>query len=124
MEPGPHTSHFSPTIKKFADWAALVGTTLLGGYFFGFLIYHSWRRSTPTGSWFLTIIDKHFPATIGLPLSAVSSLCVVLALRAATGPIEFEALGFKFQGASGPLVFWLLSFIAMIHALWLLWPCV
>ena len=98
-----------------------MGTTLLGAYFFAFLIYHSLRSTSTAGSWFLAVIESHYAATIAVPLSGVSALCVVLALKATTGPIEFEAFGFKFRGASGPLVFWLICFIAMIWAVWLLW---
>jgi hypothetical protein len=69
----------------------------------------------------LSVIQKQYAATLGIPLCVVSSVCVVLLLKATAGPIEFEALGFKFRGASGPLVLWIFCFLAMIFALKLLW---
>jgi|ERR1700730_8409207 len=120
MEPESTDSNFERALRKVADGTALTGATLLGGYFFGFLIYHSVRPGSSAG-WFTQIIDKHFAATITVSLSAVSALCVVLALRATAGPVEFEAFGFKVRGASGPLVFWLICFVAMIWGVWLLW---
>jgi hypothetical protein len=108
-------------LRRVAAWSAILGTSLLGAYFFAFLVYHSLRPTFSSGSWFIGIIDKHYAATIAVPLSAIASLCVVLALKTTAGAIEFEALGFKFRGASGPLVFWLICFLAMIWAVWLLW---
>jgi hypothetical protein len=67
-----------------------------------------------------TIFD-HFAAVIGLPFAAISSLCLVLLLRYSAGPIEFEGLGFKFKGASGPIIMWVLCFLAMVSAIKLLW---
>ncbi len=50
------------------------------------------------------VILEHFPATFGLPLAAGGAFILVVLLRHTQGPIEFEGLGFKFRGASGPVV--------------------
>ena len=121
MELEPDDSKSELVLRRVAGWAAILGSSLLGAYFFAFLIYHSIRPTSSAGSWFISTIDRHYAATIAVPLSAIAALCVVLALKATTGPIEFEALGFKFRGASGPLVFWLICFLAMVWAVWLLW---
>jgi hypothetical protein len=68
------------------------------------------------------IVENHFGAAFGIPVSFVTSLVLVLAFRREAGPIEFEALGFKFKGASGPLIFWVICFLAFVTALRLLWP--
>ena len=60
-------------------------------------------------------------ATIGIGISAISAFCLVGVLEVSRGPIEFEVLGFKFRGASGPVTLWILCFLAIIFALWLLW---
>ena len=62
-----------------------------------------------------------FPTIIGLPFAALAALCLVLILEAKAGPIEFEALGFKFRGASGPLVLWIFCFLAIVVAIKTLW---
>jgi len=98
-----------------------MGTWVLAAYFFGFLIFHSCTRTTSEGSWFIRILENHFAATLGVPLSAVASVCIVLLLKATTGPIEYEGMGFKFRGASGPIILWILCFSAMIGGVALLW---
>ncbi len=66
-------------------------------------------------------LKQQYGATIGMPMSAIAAFCIVTLLRATSGPIEFEALGFKFRGASGPIVMWFVCFLSMIFAMWLLW---
>ena len=109
------------TLRLVTSWVLIVGTSVLAAYFFTFLIYHSLYPTRSDTSWLLSVIHEHYAATIGVPLSAVSSACIVLLLKATAGPIEFEALGFKFKGASGPVVLWLFCFLAMVFALKLLW---
>ena len=64
---------------------------------------------------------NHFAATVGLPSAALASLCLVMFLEQASGPIEFEGLGFKFKGASGPVVLWGFCFLIMVGAIRLDW---
>ena len=65
--------------------------------------------------------NVQFPAFFCVPIAYVSALILVLILRVATGPVEFEFLGLKFRGSSGPLVFWILCFLSMIWAFNVLW---
>jgi hypothetical protein len=59
------------------------------------------------GSGFLSVIEKHFAATIGVPLSAISAACIILLLGATTGgSLEFTFLGQRFSGVSGPVTLW------------------
>ncbi len=64
---------------------------------------------------------QHAPVTFGLPIAAAVSLLLILVLRETTGKLEFEALGFKFRGASGPVVLWVLCYLAMTLSIKLLW---
>jgi hypothetical protein len=121
MPPEENEPESDLLLRKIASWAAILGTWGLGAYFFGWLIYHSLWHTSSSNSWFVAVIEKQYAATIGIPLSAISSACLVLLLRATAGPIEFEGLGFKFRGASGPAVLWIFCFLAMILALKLLW---
>lgn len=73
------------------------------------------------GYW-LAISLNHFPAVLGLPGAAVAAMVVVIVLRNVEGPIEFQGLGFKFKGASGPVVLWVFCFLAIAGAIRLLWP--
>jgi hypothetical protein len=68
-----------------------------------------------------SISIKHFPVTIGLPLAALASLALVFLLEYARGPVEFEMPGFKFKGAAGPLVMWVMVYLAMAATFGFLW---
>ena len=59
-------------------------------------------------------------ATIGF--SIILSLFVVLMLKFSSGPIEFEVIGFKFKGASGPIIMWVICFLVIVLAFSLLSP--
>lgn len=105
--------------RRIANWLVVVGTAGFSGHFFLFLAWHMWMGGED--GWVVTANKEHFAATIGLPLASIAALCLVIMLKFATGPIEFEGLGFKFRGASGPIVLWVLCFLAMAAAIRLLW---
>lgn len=67
------------------------------------------------------ITESHFQAVFGQPTAAIASLLAVIVLRSTAGPIEFEVFQFKFHGASGPIVFWILCFLAFVTGLKVLW---
>jgi hypothetical protein len=46
-----------------------------------------------------------------------SVVVLVLLLRTVSGTIKFKALGFKFKGASGPILMWIFYFLAMTLAI-------
>ena len=67
------------------------------------------------------LFDEHPAAMLGLPLIAIGALSLVLILRSTSGPIEIDVLGLKFKGAAGPIIMWVLTFLAMALAVKLLW---
>lgn len=69
----------------------------------------------------LKIVTEHFPAIVGLPLAAVGAFIVVVLLRHTNGPVEFEGLGFRFRGASGPVVMWIACFLVIVISIKILW---
>lgn len=89
----------------------LIGFVAFFLAFFGYLLH-----SIVTQGWILDKIQQHFVATIIMTFSALAALFIVLLLQYSTGTIEFEAIGFKFRGASGPVVLWVLCFLAMVGA--------
>ena len=109
------------TLRRWIVWAAVVGTALWAGYFFVFLIYQSIVGSATSDNWFIKMVQDHSAATIGVAMSAITAFCLVAILEVSRGAVEFEALGFKFRGASGPVVLWVLCFLVMIFGVWLLW---
>ena len=109
-------------LRDFAGWAAIIGTCLLTASFFAFLAYHCLKKTSAESSWLLKILEAHFAATVAVPLSAISSACVVLLLGVANGgDLSFEAGFLSFKGASGPVTLWLTCFVSMIAAVKLLW---
>ena len=109
---------------RFRMWitrTAVVGTAAWAGYFFTFLVYQSLFGKASPDNWFLRMVQQHPAATIGIGISAISAFCLVAVLEIARGSIEFEILGFKFRGASGPVILWVFCFLAMVFGLWLLW---
>lgn len=69
-----------------------------------------------------TAVFDHFAATVGLPCAAAGAFIICTLFRTAEGKIQFSALGFKFEGASGPIVMWVLCFLAKAAAIRMLWP--
>jgi hypothetical protein len=111
------TPRSNSPVKSFAAWLALLGVALIGAGFIYALVSFG-----HLGTGRLTDVTlAHFPAVVGLPFAALASLCVVLFLDSHVGAMEFEALGFKFRGASGPTVLWAFCFLAIAVAIKLLW---
>lgn len=57
----------------------------------------------------------------GMPYAAFLSYYLVLVLESGRGPIEVDFVGMKFRGAAGPLIFWLLIFLAIQLGFKLFW---
>jgi len=102
--------------RRWITWTAVVGTAAWTGYFFTFLVYQSLFGEASPDNWFLLMVQQHPAATIG-----ISAFCLVAVLEVSRGSIEFEVVGFKFRGASGPVILWVMCFLAMVFALWSLW---
>ena len=67
------------------------------------------------------VIAQHFAAVAMAPLIAMTSLLGVMIFRASGGPVEFEALGFKFHGSSGQTVMFIACVLALTVSVKLLW---
>jgi hypothetical protein len=67
------------------------------------------------------ILRYHYAAIIGLPSAAIFSFILVVLLRQIDGPIIIEGFGFKFQGAAGQIVMWILCFLAMAAGIKICW---
>jgi hypothetical protein len=67
------------------------------------------------------LLKDHMQVVGGIPGAAYTAFVVVTLLRQADGPIEFEALGFKFKGAAGQVMMWAVCYIVVIISIKLLW---
>lgn len=104
------------TVHSILKQVILIGFVAFFIAYFGYLLYQ-----ILTGGWILTEIQQNFAATVVMAFAALVALFVVLLLQYSAGQIEFEVPGFRFRGASGPVVLWVLAFLAVTAAIKLLW---
>jgi hypothetical protein len=102
-------------VTAFA-WVAATLITLFSIYVFFIMA----KRGYDSQIW-LPIAQKHFAAVVGLPMAAIASLFIILVLEYVSGRIEFEIIGFKFKGAAGQIIFWVLCFLSIVSAIKILW---
>jgi hypothetical protein len=108
-------------LRRLVSWFAVGGVLVSSACLFGFMSYQAiWGKPSPE-NWFLALVKAHYAAVCGTACAAACAFSIVTLLKVTDGPIEFEAVGFKFRGASGPIVLWIFCFLAFVTALYLLW---
>jgi hypothetical protein len=95
----------------------VVGVIALGCYLAFIASSWYWR-----GGWISDLFQKHYVFFVGLPFAGFIAYFVVGTLENVRGQIEFEVLGLKFKGASGPIIMWVVVFLAIVVAIRLVWP--
>jgi hypothetical protein len=66
---------------------------------------------------------RHLPLFVGIPFAMISAFIVVTFLNdQASEPIEISSLGFRYKGAAGQLVLWVVVFLAIVFSIRYLWP--
>ncbi len=108
-------------IRALTTTIALLGMVGLAGYGFYFVISQTIWPGRPEDNWMLAVLQTHYAATLGVPMSAAAALCIVLLLETVAGPIEIEIPWVKFRGAAAPVILWIFCFLAMTFALGHLW---
>ena len=106
-----------PYLRRFVLWGISLGGGAIGVSYLAFIVYWTWQEE----GWVKDVIKEHFAATIGLPVAGVGAFLLVQVLQISAGKIEFEAFGLKFRGASGPVVLWVVCFMAVALSVRLLW---
>jgi hypothetical protein len=96
--------------KVFAWIAAIVGGA------FAIVILYQLIQMGKYGFWDQVALE-HMASIIGLPCAAIASLVIVLILRTVAGRIELKLYGLELRGASGPIVMWVLCFLAITLAI-------
>jgi hypothetical protein len=99
-------------LKFIVVWTIIVGIVL---WWSGFLL------TLKSGPW-TEIYFQHFPVTMGIPSAMIGAFVVCTLFRTTEGQIRFGGLGFHFEGAAGPIVMWILCFLAQIVVIYSLWP--
>ena len=68
-----------------------------------------------------TIALDHFRTIVALPVAGVFALLVVSIFQVTSGNIEFNALGFKLKGAAGPILMWVVVYVAIAITIYVNW---
>jgi hypothetical protein len=96
-------------IAAFAILAIIVGVLLV-------FVIQQWNNKEVR-----EIVTAHLQATVGLPVAGVFAFLLIALFRTTEGRIRFEVIGVKFDGAAGPIVIWVLCFLAITVSIRMLW---
>ena len=83
------------------------------------IVYVNYLAGLDADYW--TFVQRNYPVFFGMPYAAFFAYFLVKVLESSRGVVEVEFLTAKFKGAAGPLVFWLLIFLAILSGLRMLW---
>lgn len=103
-------------VQKVIKTVILLGFVVFIVGYFVYILYGVLNQT-----WVYDMVQGQPAATIMLSFAALIALFVVLLLQFSTGPIRFEVPGFAFEGAAGPIVLWVMCFLAVMTAIKLLW---
>jgi hypothetical protein len=108
----------SSVVRSVVTWLA-IGSVCLNVALFGIPLFVALWQQQP---WIMQIVASHFAAIVGLPAGALLAFLLVVILEARFDRVEMEFGGLvRFRGASGPIVLWVLCFLAITMATKLLW---
>src|ERR1700674_1945800 len=108
-------SESGTTLSKVFGWVASIV-----GFGFAIAVFAFVLDAGRYGFWNQVALE-HLVTIIGLPCAAIASLVLVLMLRTVAGKIELKILGMEFKGASGPIIMWILCFLAITLAISKTW---
>ena len=71
----------------------------------------------------IALLSAHYPALVCLPIATFVSLVIVVLLEARYDEIRMELFNglLKFEGASGPIILWMICFLSIVVSVKLLW---
>lgn len=107
-------------LRTILTFGAVVCVVLTGFVVLGRLVLYGARDQT-----WLPIAKYNFLATIGLALAAVFALMLVLVMeKTSPGEIDVKMPGFEFRGPAGPIIMWVICFLAIAGAGRLCWQTI
>ena len=65
-------------------------------------------------------IDPSFVPFMCVGFGVIVAFAIVISLSYAAGELEFEMPGFKAKGASGPIILWVICFLAILFGFYLM----
>jgi|SRR5262249_8568152 len=104
-------------LRRWARWSAVTFAAAGGVLLLGFVLWLLFSDNQFIKAFF----QSEVRAIVGVPLAALVGFCVVTILQATSGEIKFSGLSFTFEGASGPVVLWVMCFLAVVIGIVALW---
>lgn len=123
-EAKPTASQSAETAQDNGDsvFERWIKRIILGGFAVFFIVYFIYVvQDIIRGEWISALMQHQPAATVMLAFAALVAFFVVLLLQYSAGQIRFKVPGFEFEGASGPVVLWVLCFLAVTTAIKWLW---
>ncbi|RDJ98077.1 hypothetical protein [Paraburkholderia lacunae] len=74
---------------------------------------------------FIDFVLGNYAVFFILPYIGCLAYFLVVTLEATRGPVEFEFAAIKIKGAGGPILFWVIAFVAVsgtVKMFWAGWP--
>jgi hypothetical protein len=68
------------------------------------------------------LLKEHYAAIMGLPGAAAGAFVLVTLFRQAEGQIKINLWGLQLEGAAGPVLLWVVCFLAIALAIKMIWP--
>jgi hypothetical protein len=78
------------------------------------------KAGLQAGQWSV-LLNLHWPAIAGLPISVLTAFCVMLLARALGGPGSVQAFGVRAEGMAANALLWVIAFIVSTIAIRVLW---
>ena len=103
-------------LRNSAKWMSILAAISLGAVYMFWLVW-----GFNNDSKFIEIMYQHLAMVVGIPGAIITAFVLVTVLEQVSGQIKFEGLGFKFEGASGPIIMWVIVFSALIGGINALW---
>ncbi len=112
---GPH--------ERKVDLSAILKWTILLSFLSLIIAWHIFvvRHIVMGSDWMEELFRTHAGALIGLPICGLSAYFLVLFLEIRSGPIRVDARILRLEGASGPVVMWIVAFAVMALCGRMLW---
>jgi hypothetical protein len=117
-DPSPPPTTDTNLQRLISIGLAVLGAVIISCIYLYMMFVSYWRANVELEQ---DILKAHFAAIVGLPAGAAVSFILVVLLRQTEGPIHFEGLTFKFNGASGQVAMWVVCFLAFAGAIKLCW---
>jgi hypothetical protein len=114
LPPEPESQSSAP---HRLTWIMAISSVILMLSIFCMMVRFYANRPSVLGA----VARDHFRGIMGTPMGIMTALAIVTFLRVTSGSLEFEAFGFKLKGASGPVVLWIVTFLACVAGMVALW---